>query len=175
MVICFALASAVNAQVPLSLTTAGELQPGADAFVVKPGESVMIPETHVKMIPPEHFMFSPDLKGFIHAGTSSVMQVSEIIGTSFIMVSKNLTPEYIASQKFVFKEKEEISTLHGANGVIYVLGFSNKGVDYERLMFLAGDYHNTIWINVSYPAASRKILYDTIKESLLTAQFVKYE
>jgi len=161
------------AQVPMNLSTNGELQGASDAYVTKPGESVMIPNTHVKIVPPEHFMFSAELQGFIHAGTSSTMQVSEIIGTSYIMVAKSLTPEYIQSQSFRFIEKRDITTNDGHDGCMFILGFTNKGVDYERLMFFAGDYNNTIWVNVSYPAVSRELLFDTFQNSLLTAQFIK--
>ncbi|HOY37680.1 MAG TPA: hypothetical protein PLK75_00125 [Bacteroidales bacterium] len=161
------------AQVPLNLTTNGELQGTGDAYITTPGESVLIPNTHVKIIPPEHFMYSAELQGFVHGATSSTMQISEIIGTSYIMVSKSLTPEYVESQNFRYIEKRDITTNDGHDGCVFILGFTNKGVDYERMMFLAGDYNNTIWINVSYPAVSRNLLFDIFNNSLLTAQFIK--
>jgi len=167
------MALGLQAQTPLNLTTAGELQTPSDAYITKPGESVLIPNTHISMVPPEHFMFSAQMQGFFNAGTSSAIQVSEILGTSYIMVCKSLTPEYIQSQNLIYKDKIDVTTNSGYDGYIYILGFTSKGVDYERLMFLAGDYHHTIWANVSYPLISRGILYETMKESLLTAQFVK--
>lgn len=161
------------AQTPLSLTTAGELQTPSDALVTKSGESVLIPNTHISIIPPDHFMFSQQMQGFYNPGTSSAIQISEILGTSYIMVCKKLTPEYIQSQNMTYKNRIEVTTQYGYDGYIYILGFTSKGVDYERLMFLAGDYHHTIWANVSYPLVSKNLLYETMKESLLTAQFIK--
>ncbi|NLA25053.1 MAG: hypothetical protein GX879_08820 [Bacteroidales bacterium] len=173
LMLALAISSQLFAQLPMKFTPGAELKPSDNMIVTKAGERMLIPDTKISLIPPEHYMFSKDLKSFIHPTTSSSIQISEIIGTSYIMVSKGLSPEYLLEQGFVFKEKLDIKTNNGYDGYLYILGFSNKGVDYERLMLLAGDYHNTIWANVSYPFVSKKYLFEPLKESLLTAQFTK--
>jgi hypothetical protein len=62
---------------------------------------------------------------------------------------------------------------NGMSGVLYLVEFTVKGYDYERLMLFAGDYNNTIWINANYPTSAKSLLYDVLVECLLTAQYTK--
>ena len=42
---------------------------------------------------------------------------------------------------------------------------------YQRMSFLTGDMNNTIFINANYPVLVKDLVYDAIKNSLLTAKF----
>jgi hypothetical protein len=46
-----------------------------------------------------------------------------------------------------------------------------KVLQFERMMLFTGDYHNTIWLNASYPTMLKKILYPALKQSLLSVLF----
>jgi len=64
------------------------------------------------------------------------------------------------------------------DGKLYLLSFSvtstdtsKKVMQFERMMLFTGDYQRTIWINASYPVLVKKLLYQVIKESLLSVEF----
>ncbi|MDD2635551.1 MAG: hypothetical protein PHW82_08645 [Bacteroidales bacterium] len=152
-------------------------QTGLDTEALKlnytPGELVQIPSTNVFMIAPEHFLISENIPGMIHPGSSTTIQVQEIIGTSYIMIAQAMTPEHFESQNVTLISQEDVKMDNGMNGILYLVEFTVNGYDYERLMLFAGDYNNTIWINANYPKSAKSLLYDIIKESLLTAQYTK--
>lgn len=163
----------VFAQIPSKMEFNGDLTP-ADKFIVpEPGQEILVVGTHVSMYPPEHFLISEQLPGFIHAGTSATIRVSEIEGTSYVMIKSSMTEEHFKKEKFTLIEQKEIITANGQSGVLYRLRFTSRGVDYERLMLFSGDYNNTVCVNVSYPAISHDLLYEKIEESLLTAHYIK--
>ncbi len=137
------------------------------------GEPVIIPGTNILMTPPEHFLVSESIPGLIHPGSSTTVQVQEIIGTSYIMIQQAMTPEHFETQNVNLISEEEVKLKNGMNGVLYLVGFTVKGYDYERLMLFAGDYNNTIWINANYPKSAKSLLHDILVESLLTAQHIK--
>ncbi len=138
-----------------------------------PGELVQIPRTDVFMAPPEHFLVSENIPGMIHPGSSTTVQVQEIIGTSYIMIAQAMTPEHFESQNVSLISQEDVKMKDGKNGILYLVEFTVNGYDYERLMLFAGDYNNTIWINANYPKSAKSLLYEVLVESLLTAQYTK--
>ena len=138
-----------------------------------PGELVQIPRTDVFMVAPEHFLVSENIPGMIHPGSSTTVQVQEIIGTSYIMIAQAMTPEHFESQNVSLISQEDVKMKDGKNGILYLVEFTVNGYDYERLMLFAGDYNNTIWINANYPKSAKSLLYDVLVESLLTAQYTK--
>ena len=121
-----------------------------------PGELVQIPRTDVFMTPPEHFLVSENIPGMIHPGSSTTVQVQEIIGTSYIMIAQAMTPEHFESQNVRLISQEDVKMKDGKNGILYLVEFTVNGYDYERLMLFAGDYNNTIWINANYHAEKWK-------------------
>jgi hypothetical protein len=159
------------AQLPSFMNVNKDMTPASKSVVPEPGAIVSVPGTHISMIPPEHFLISEQLPGFLHVGSSATIQVSEIVGTSYVMIESAFTEESFKEQNFTLIEKNEIETSSGSSGVLYRLRFNSNGVDYERLMLFAGDYNNTIWINANYPAISYKMLYKNLEKSLLTAQY----
>ncbi len=140
-------------------------------FEYKSENLVLIPGTSVKMMPPDHFLLSEKVPGFIHVGTSTTIQVREITGTSWVMIEEAMTPEEFEKQEVKFISKSEIEMIDGTTGILYLVEFYIKEVRYERFILFAGDYHNTMWINASYPHSTRDLLQDILLSSILTAQF----
>jgi len=134
-------------------------------------EIIQIPGTNVKMQPPEHFLVSKEIPGLIHPGTSTTVQVQEIIGTSYVMIQQAMTPEHFESQGVVLISSESIKMYDGKTGILYLVEFTVSGFAYERLMLFAGDYNNTIWINANYPKSAKELLQNILTKSLLTAQY----
>lgn len=132
---------------------------------------VLIPGTHIMMQPPEHFLVSKEIPGLLHPGSSTTVQVQEVVGTSYVMIQQAMTPEHFESQGVNLVSTTEVKMENGMNGVLYLVEFTVKGYDYERLMLFAGDYNNTIWINANYPKTAKGILQDVLTKSLLTAHY----
>ncbi|PLX09297.1 MAG: hypothetical protein C0596_01745 [Marinilabiliales bacterium] len=137
------------------------------------GTPVLIPGTNIMMTPPEHFLVSESIPGLIHPGYSTTVQVQEVVGTSYVMIKQAMTPEHFESQNVTLISEEDIKMSNGMGGVLYLVEFTVKGYQYERLMLFAGDYNNTIWINANYPKSTKALLYDLLVESLLTAHYIK--
>lgn len=137
------------------------------------GSPTVIPGTTIMMTPPEHFLISESIPGLIHPGSSTTVQVQEVVGTSYLMIKQAMTAEHFESQGVTLISEEEIKMENGMSGVLYLVEFTVKGYDYERLMLFAGDYNNTIWINANYPKSAKSLLHDILVESLLTAHYIK--
>ncbi|HOZ29346.1 MAG TPA: hypothetical protein PLL66_00345 [Bacteroidales bacterium] len=140
-------------------------------FTYNEEEVVLIPGTHIKMQPPEHFLVSKEIPGLIHPGTSTTVQVQEITGTSYVMIQQAMTPEHFESQGVSLITSYPVKMLDGKTGIIYLVEFIVNGFNYERIMLFAGDYNNTIWINANYPKSAKELLQDILIKSLLTAQY----
>lgn len=146
---------------------------GDSGFVSDGTQVVDIPGTKIRMLPPEHFIVSEAIPGLIHPGSSTTVQVQEVVGTSYVMIQQAMTPEHFESQGVTLISTTDVEMDNGMGGVLYLVEFTVKGYDYERLMLFAGDYNNTIWINANYPKSAKNILQDVITKSLLTAQYSK--
>lgn len=133
---------------------------------------VEIPGTHIKMQAPEHFLVSKEIPGLIHPGTSTTVQVQEIVGTSYVMIQQAMTPEHFESQGVTLISSSPVKMVDGKSGILYLVEFTVSGFNYERLMLFAGDYNNTIWINANYPTSAKELLQDLLTKSLLTAQYI---
>ncbi len=159
----------------LSITSFGQVNLNTEAIndVYSDGKPVQIPGTNVTITPPEHFLVSESIPGLLHPGSSTTVQVQEVIGTSYIMLQQAMTPEHFESQNVTLISEEEVTLNNGMGGVLYLVEFTVKGYEYERLMLFAGDYNNTIWINANYPKSAKSLLHDLLVESLLTAQHTK--
>jgi hypothetical protein len=132
---------------------------------------VIIPGTKIKMQPPEFFLVSEAIPGMVHPGSSTTVQVQEIIGTSYVMIKQAMTPEHFLTQNVTLVSTTDVTMKNGMGGVLYLVEFDVNGVPYERLMLFAGDYNNTIWINANYPKTAKKLLQNILIQSLLTAQY----
>lgn len=142
-------------------------------FVYDEDNLVLIPNTNIKMQAPEYFLISENIPGLVHPGSSATVQVQEITGTSYIMISQAMTDKHFESQGVRLISTNEVTMQDGKGGILYPVEFEASGIIYERLMLFAGDYNNTIWINANYPKSAKKLLQDILTQSLLTAQYTK--
>ncbi|MEA1873409.1 MAG: hypothetical protein U9N51_03135 [Bacteroidota bacterium] len=131
-----------------------------------------VPGFDIAIIPPEHFIFAKDVPGYIHAGTSTSIQIKEIDGTSWPIIDRAMTAEHFESQGVNFISREEVNLKSGLSGVIYTISFKAKGIAYERIMLFAGDYNKTIWINANYPVIVKKTVIKPIINSLMSADII---
>lgn len=129
------------------------------------------PNTRIKIIPPLHFISYKKINGFLHTGSSSTIQASEVQGTPYVMYTKGMTPEFFEKQGVKLISEEDVVTKNNKKGKIYIVTFSSNGVDFERMMLLTGDYDHTIWINANYPVVVKFLLFDVIKKSVLSVMF----
>ena len=129
-----------------------------------------VPGTNVKIIPPKNFLPNPQIKGFMHAGSSASIQVQEI-AKPFKSVIAGINEAGFTSQGYTLKKQESIKTIAGKEGILFHLSFVTKDVEYERLMLLTGDETQTVWINANYPKIADFLLFDVLNKSLLTVSF----
>jgi hypothetical protein len=132
---------------------------------------VKIPETSIQIMPPEHFIFSEQVPGFIHIGTSATIQITEIKGTSYVMLKNGLTEKNLKDQNVQLLNNYEIEMLDGTPGHLFQVEFTSNNIKYLRYILLAGDYHNTMWISGSYAYRAKEIIEDILLQSMLTAKF----
>lgn len=132
---------------------------------------VDVPGTDIRIIPPSHFTLYDTIQGFIHNGSSSTIQVNDIIRGPYVFITPKLTSEYFAKQGFTLVSKQDTITKSGMQASIYTVTFTASGTNYERLMIFTGDYERTIWVNANYPVVMRFLLGEVLKESLLSVEF----
>ena len=72
-----------------------------------------VPKTSVQIIPPAHFIFMEQAGRYFHVGTSSSLQVQEITGTAYTMITPGLTEEYFKSQGVTLLSEEDVVTKNG--------------------------------------------------------------
>lgn len=153
------LASAMN-----SLTAVDE------SFVYDESKMVAIPQTNIRIQPPEYFIYSDSLPGFMHVGTMSSIQVEEVAGTSYIMISRAMDSAYFATQGMKLVSVEPVVMHDGNDGMLFTAEMKLNGFVFERLILMSGDYHYTIWINAGYIKLMRDKMKPIILQSLLTSK-----
>lgn len=153
------LASAMN-----SLTAVDE------SFVYDDSKMVAIPKTNIRIQPPEYFIYSDSLPGFMHVGTMSSIQVEEVAGTSYIMISRAMDSAYFASQGMKLISVEPVVMHDGSDGMLFTAEMKLQGFVFERLILMSGDYHYTIWVNAGYIKLMRTKMKPIILQSMLTSK-----
>ncbi len=150
----------------------------ADTLKSSKPKPFLIPNTKILITPPAHFKFVEKINGFIHIGSSASITVTSVEGTSYLQVTDGLTSDYFKTQNAILVSTEDVKTSNGVDGKLYTLSFTTiskdttkKVLQFERMMLFTGDYHNTIWLNASYPSVLKKLLYPALKESLLSVKF----
>ncbi len=131
------------------------------------------PGTTVKIKPPMHFVAYKKINGFIHPGSSSTIQVTEIPEIPYVMYTKGLTASYFEKQGVKLISELDVTTTKNKPGKMYIVSFSSNGVEFERIMLFTGDYNHTIWINANYPVMVKFLLFDALKRSVLTVDAEK--
>ncbi|PLX05533.1 MAG: hypothetical protein C0594_07105 [Marinilabiliales bacterium] len=131
----------------------------------------IIDSTDIAITPPVEFKPFDQIHGFIHMATSSTIQVNQIEDAPYLMIVENMTDDHFASQGVTLLSQFEINE-PDAKGYVYVIGFTIKGVDFERIMYFTGDLNRTIWINANYPVMIKPLIYNAMLECVKTAHFV---
>ncbi len=142
----------------------------SDNFVYDESKMVAIPSTNIRIQPPEYFQYSDSLPGFLHVGTMSSIQVQEVVGTSYLLISMAMDSAYFASQGMTLISSEPVVMHDGSEGVLFTAEMKLKGFVLERLILMSGDYHFTIWINAGYIKLMRDKLRPIILQSMLTSK-----
>ena len=142
----------------------------SDNFVYDESKMVAIPSTNIRIQPPEYFQYSDSLPGFLHVGTMSSIQVQEVVGTSYLLISMAMDSAYFASQGMTLISSEPVVMHDGSEGVLFTAEMKLKGFVFERLILMSGDYHFTIWINAGYIKLMSNKLKPIILQSMLTSK-----
>ncbi len=129
-----------------------------------------IPNTNIKIQPPDYFKFTESVSGFVHVGTMSSIQVEEVVGTSYLMIAMAMDSAYFASQGMKLISSEPVVMHDGSDGVLFTTEMKIKGFVFERLILMSGDYHYTMWINASYIKLLSSKVKDIILQSILTSK-----
>ena len=141
-----------------------------ESFVYDESKMVAIPQTNIRIQPPEYFIYSDSLPGFMHVGTMSSIQVEEVAGTSYIMISRAMDSAYFASQGMKLLSVEPVVMHDGSDGMLFTAEMKLKGFVFERLILMSGDYHFTMWINAGYIKMMRNKMRPVILQSMLTSK-----
>ena len=139
-------------------------------FVYDESKMVAIPNTNIKIQPPEYFQYSDSVPGFLHVGTMSSIQVEEVVGTSYLLISRAMDSAYFESQGMKLISVEPVVMHDGSDGILFTAEMKLKGFVFERLILMSGDYHFTIWINAGYIKLLSNKLKPVILQSLLTSK-----
>jgi len=141
-----------------------------ESFVYDENKMVAIPNTNIRIQPPEYFQFSDSLPGFLHIGTMSSIQVKEVVGTSYVLISMAMDSAYFASQGMKLISAEPVVMHDGSDGILFTTEMKLKGFVFERLILMSGDYHFTMWINAGYIKLLSNKLKPAILQSMLTSK-----
>ena len=141
-------------------------------------EPYKIPGIDVSITPPAFFkpFTKGDQFGFIHQGAASTIQIQVIPETPYTFIVEGLTTEELAKQGATLILKEEVITNDEKPAILMIILFTIKkpGQDdavFERMMLFTGDHTRAIWVNANYPVIAHQVLYNVLRESLLTVSF----
>lgn len=170
----------MSGKIKLLILITGFLAAACSLYAQSPSDSTVsnledsvyhVPNTNVRMQPPKEFKPFGPAHGFIHLGSASTIQVNEIEGTPWPVIVNGMTQEHFDSQEVELISGEEIDS-EGKHGMMYLISYVVKETEFERIMYFTGDYNNTIWINANYPAIMRPLIYNAMRQSVLTAEFI---
>ena len=131
--------------------------------------------TKISIILPEGFTKVVGQSAFVHNGSASSFQAQEVPGIASVYSMKAFTKENIEQNNtdITFISEEDLITDSGAEAKLVTVGFNTQGMDFERIMFITGDYNYSVIINCNYPKMTKKLLYEKVKKSLLSVRFLK--
>ncbi len=128
--------------------------------------------TRVSMVLPEGFEKMPQQPVYFHQGSGSTVQITEVPDIAAVYTIQAITKEALEQNEGVtFVSSEDVQMASGLDAKLVVVAFNVEGMDYERIMFITGDYNYSVIINVNYPKMTKKLLFDVLKKSLITAKF----
>lgn len=134
---------------------------------LKNNEKIKAPGTSVFIVPPKHFEEKRSANGFIHKGSSTIIQIQEIEGIGYKKTIKKLDHDHFKSQDFKLKEEKDIKLNDGEKAHLFIAEYIAENEKYERLMLFTGK-ESTIWVNVNYPAIVKPLIYKPVIASLKT-------
>lgn len=141
------------------------------SYVYDNNKITLIPTTNIKMQVPESFNIVPEIPGLVNPITATSYEFKEYVGTSYIMLDEAMKKQNFEAQGVKLLEKQDFITNTGITGLLYRFEIYIDGVRYERIMLLAGDYHNTMWINVNFLYDFKSVVETLILKSLKTLTF----
>jgi len=148
-----------------------------DTSYQKVNEPFFFDSSGVSIIPPAYYLpfVQKGKAGFIHKGAGSTLQVEILDGMVYTLIAGSLTAEELLKQNAVLKEHYTILTNNDKSADFFIVGFSikalDKDVEYERMMLLTGDHKRTIWVSANYPLMAKSVVFNVLKESLLSVDF----
>ena len=148
----------------------GSLSALSEGFVYDESKMVAIPNTNIRIQPPEYFQYSDSLPGFLHVGSMSSIQVQEVVGTSYLLISMAMDSAYFATQGMRLISAEPVVMHDGSDGVLFTAEMKLEGFVFERLILMSGDYHFTIWISAGYIKLMSDKLKPIVLQSMLTSK-----
>jgi len=131
----------------------------------------------ISIIPPAYFKpFHIDKKfGFIHKGAAATIDVEVIPNVLYTYVVQGMNKDELAKQHVTLKDHQEVLTNQGKKADWFLLGFTlgtgDKKMEFERMMLITGDAKRTILVIGNYPLIARNVLFQVMKESLLSIDF----
>ena len=148
-----------------------------DTTYHKVNERFFFDSSGVSIIPPAYYLpfVQKDKTGFIHKGAGSTIQVQILDGMIYTMIAGGLTTEEFLRQNATLKEHYTILTNDNQKAELFIVSFFikalDKDVEYERLMLLTGDHTRTVWVSANYPLMAKPVVFNVLKESLLSVEF----
>lgn len=168
--VCFQIA-------PVAAQEAGSSEMLIDTTYHKVSERFSYDSSGVSIIPPAYYLpfIQKDKTGFIHKGAGSTIQVQILDGMIYSMIAGGLTEEEFLNQNATLKEHYTVLTNNNNKAEFFIVSFFikalDKDVEYERMMLLTGDHKRTIWISANYPIMAKPVVFNVLKESLLSVEF----
>jgi hypothetical protein len=142
----------------------------------------VIPERHfftgtsVSIIPPAHFKLSDKVNGFIHDGAATTLLIDIKDKPYHILTEAVIDEEKLAKQGVKLLSKETLNTNAGFSATLLHVSFEVKSKDgkafeFERLMLITGNEKQTVTVVANFPVMAKKILFEVLKQSILTVEF----
>ncbi|MDR1137995.1 MAG: hypothetical protein LBK91_06700 [Synergistaceae bacterium] len=129
---------------------------------------VILPGTHVAIVPPAGASVSGSFTGFEFPDGVSRIQISETAGVSYTETEGTLTPEGVESYGVSFTDKSPAS-LGGVKGTL-VSGESVSDEEQSVLLLVLGDDRMSVSLLGSYPSGDRAA-ETAVRNSLLSVIF----
>lgn len=133
-------------------------------------DTIKVPNNEIYLVPPQYFNYDYKINGFKHNPSHTTIQIMEIPNTDYNKYDKNMTSSYFDSQGYKLIERRILKTDSGNDAIMYIVEFSTKKDEYERIMFFTNKNKNMIWINVNYPQKMKKLIFNSLEKCLKTVR-----
>ncbi|MDR1917067.1 MAG: hypothetical protein LBQ58_10895 [Synergistaceae bacterium] len=149
---------------------------GASAYAASPiyknnvltAQHIVLPGTHVALIPPAGARPAPDFVGFELQSRNIKFVITEKIGASYSESESTLTPEGVEALGITLKESAKV-LLNSAPAML-VTGSSNSSESVSVQLLVTGDSKLTVYIYGYYPETDKSAV-NTVRNALLSCIF----